>query len=464
MNIIHFVTHDSGRFFGCYGRPIGFSPNIDRFAAESVRFNQAFCSAPCCGPSRVCTMTGQYSHVNGSLGLGSMGWPIPLEKQTLVDHLNGAGYQTAHVGFCHERLYGEMRYEIDGKAGEDESYWNCDARNVADKAIEFFGSRDKSRPFYLNLATNETHAGHLRGSPKLRKRHGDPVDRDLSWVPPTEPDTPETRARWANFYASLQYVDHHFGRILEAVDAHGLRDDTLVVFTTDHGTGCQRGKRHVYQPGTEIALLVRPPKGCRTGYTVDHLIGNIDYFPTLLEAAGAVDRIPGDINGRSFWPLLAGKEYSPHPHIFVERNYHGEKMPDETEYADKYDPQRSIRTRDFVYIRHFRPQARSQPWYREEIDTFDLNPNLGFEGCEPLPLENRERPDVELYDLRHDPWEQHNVAGRGEYADTETRLAAQLDQWMRETNDPAFQPGLPPPIMDPAHWPTRGSVIELERR
>ncbi|MFP4353098.1 MAG: hypothetical protein ACLFTU_09740 [Puniceicoccaceae bacterium] len=101
-----------------------------------------------------------------------------------------------------------------------------------------------------------------------------------------------------------------------------------------------------------------------------HPIGNIDYFPTLLEAAGAADRIPGDVNGRSFWPLIAGQDYRPHGHIFVERNYHGEKMPDETEYAA-----------------------------------------------------------------------------------IESRLAAELDQWMRGTNHPAFEPGPPPPLMDPRTGP-----------
>ncbi|MGD2175226.1 MAG: sulfatase-like hydrolase/transferase, partial [Candidatus Brocadiaceae bacterium] len=64
-NILYVVTHDTGRFLGCYGRPIPFSPNLDRFAAEGVRFSRAYCSAPCCGPSRNCAMTGKYRHVTG---------------------------------------------------------------------------------------------------------------------------------------------------------------------------------------------------------------------------------------------------------------------------------------------------------------------------------------------------------------------------------------------------------------
>lgn len=139
-NILYIVSHDTGRFLGCYGRPIRFSPNLDRFAAGAIRFDRACCSAPCCGPSRVCAMTGKYSHVTGTLGLGHMGWHLPDEEPTLVDHLNAGGYQTCHVGFQHERCYGEMRYEVDGTE-DDQRYWKCDARLAVDSALDFLANR-----------------------------------------------------------------------------------------------------------------------------------------------------------------------------------------------------------------------------------------------------------------------------------------------------------------------------------
>lgn len=467
MNILYFITHDTGRFLGCYDRPISFSPNLDEFASEGVQFDRAYCSAPCCGPSRACVMTGQHSHNNGSLGLGSMGWPIPLEKRTLIDEFNDAGFETVHFGFSHERLYGQMRYAIDGQPGVNEHLWNCDARVVADNAIDYLKKRKPGdRPFFINAATNETHASHLLSSERLRQRHDGPVDSDLAWVPPTEKDTPKIRARWANFYASLQYVDHHFGRILQALEETGLDEETLVVFTTDHGTGAARGKRFVYETGVEIALLVRPPrgKGYATGVRVPHLIQNIDYFPTFLEAVGAP--LPEGLDGRSFWSVLEGKnDYRPHEHLFIERNYHGERDVSEIrqEYYDKWDPQRVIRTPEFAYYLNCRPHARKRLHYAAEME--DLDPRHGFEGGEFLPEIDEDRPAEELYDLRHDPWEQNNVAGRGEYAAVQRDLAAKLEAWMKETDDPALTPDiLPPPLTDPVEWPIPGSVVEVKQR
>jgi arylsulfatase A-like enzyme len=261
-------------------------------------------------------------------------------------------------------------------------------------------------------------------------------------------------------------VDHHFGRILQALEETGQAEDTLVIFTTDHGAGSARGKRYVYEPGVEIALLMRPPRGAgfRAGYRVPHLIQNIDFFPTLLEAAGAP--VPGGIDGRSFWPVLTGNgDYTPHEHLFIERNFHGERDPTSgvTGYVDKWDPQRLVRTQNFAYVRNCKPEARKRPHYAAEMTGLLNVP--GFEGAEFAPVIDEERPAEELYDLRHDPWEQTNVAGRSEYADAQRDLAAKLDHWMRETNDPGLRPEvIPPPLTDPVEWPVHGKVVEVAQR
>src|SRR5689334_17950338 len=117
-NVLYFVAHDLGRFLGCYDRPIR-SPNLDSFAQQGVKFTNAYCTSPCCGPSRVCAMTAKYPQTTGTIGLGNLGWLLPKEEPTLVDHYNEAGYETVHVGFCHERQYGEMRYQVDGKKGDE---------------------------------------------------------------------------------------------------------------------------------------------------------------------------------------------------------------------------------------------------------------------------------------------------------------------------------------------------------
>lgn len=455
LNVLYFITHDTGRFLGCYDRPIPWSPNLDQFARRGVRFDRTYCSAPCCGPSRNCAMTGKYSHVTGTLGLGGMGWCLPEEEPTLVDHFNRAGYETVHMGFCHERRYGEMRYRVDGSR-EDETLWQDAAEIVVDNAIGYLRNRDTSRPFYMNLATGETHAGHTG-----KERHGGPVPEDQVWVPPTVPDLPEIRRYLADWYSGLRYLDDQFGRLMSAVEELGLLETTLIVFTTDHGVSGQRSKGHLYEPGVEISLLVRPPGGMRRGYAVDCLIPNIDFMPTWLEAAGLP--VPDGVNGRSFWGLLAGGDYAPREQIFMERNFHGERPSRySTDFIDKYDPQRAVRTGDLHYVRHFRPDARPRPWYRHEIEGWeDIE---GHKLGSPLPIECEPRPAEELYDTRHDPWEQVNLAGRPEYGERKRELADQLERWMRATEDPALSDEMPEPLEEAARWPTRDRVVEVERR
>jgi arylsulfatase A-like enzyme len=451
LNVIYLVSHDTGRFLGCYGRPLGVTPNLDRFAADNVRFARAYCSAPCCGPSRCCVMTGKYSRRTGTLGLGGMGWDLPDAERTIVDDFNDAGYTTVHMGFCHERRYGEMRYQVDGKRHvDDERYWKCSAHLVVDNALDWLQREGRKRPFYMNLGIGETHVGHLGV-----RDYGPQVPPQDVWLPPVVPDTAATRDFFGRWYAEVRYFDQQVGRLLAGIEQLGFADDTLVVLTTDHGITTQRGKGHLYETGAEIFLLARLPGGARRS-VVDHLIPNIDFRPTILDACGLP--VPEGLDGRSFLPLLSGSDgYRPHERVFTERNYHGELITRGGDtYMDKFDPQRAVRTPDLHYIRHVRPQARSRPWYRAELtDLIPLGPHT-FPSA--MPIEDQPRPTEELYDLRHDPWEQDNLADRPEYQAQKRALAADLDRWNRETDDPALKYELPPPLCEP-RWPTKDRPV-----
>lgn len=487
LNILYFITHDSGRFFGCYDRPITASPNIDRFAAEGVNFTNAFCSSPACGPSRSCVMTGKYAHNHRMMGTCGR-WSLPEEDQTLVDHFNDAGIQTAHFGFTHERRYGNMRYEIDGEFGsEKEHYWDDAAEDVVDHAIEFLTSmRDPARPFFLHCATGETHESHYYV--RLRE-HGGPYPLDEVYIPPNTPDVPGryisepeidpgilkrlanprtgsdpqidpasiplprtppapgVRERMALHYASVRYVDTHFQRLLDALDSLGLRDKTLIVFTTDHGLSSNaRSKGFMYDCGVEIALAMQAPAqvGGQRGAIVNHLIPNIDVMPTLLQVAGLTP--PAGIPAQTFWPLLVGESYTPRDYIFTERNFHGEGLDIFTtpRVVDMYDPVRTIRTNQYHYLRNFLPHKRSrQPLYHE-ITGAACHPWFQY-GSSFDPEPSAPRPAEELYHITHDPTEQIDVAQRPEYARIKARLSALLEQIMQDTNDFALSGEVPAP-------------------
>ena len=437
-NIVYVIAHDLGRTLGCYGEAV-LTPQLDRFAAEGVRFDRAFCAAPACSPARGCAYTGQYSHTNGLMGLVNGGWSLPIESKTFVDYLNGAGYHTVVSGLDHTRARREdMRFK---------QYLTHAPRTAGavDDAIGFLDTYEGDAPFLLNVGTVEVHSSQWlsqhppanRFGPGASLRdYGRAPDPGKAFLPACMPDFPLVRAEMANMQACVEYFDFHIGRLLNAIDRLSYRENTVVMVTTDHGIDGMRAKTSVYDKGTEITCLVRGP-GIASGAVMGELVENIDYLPTFLELAGA--EIPDSIQGRSLLPLLSGESAAWREMIFTERNYHGgnvEPRPDGA--SSNYDPIRSVRTQDLHLIRNFQPGK----WLPTPPDVRDVKP-LGAWLPSMLPVPDQPRPELELYDLRTDPNEWHNVAEDPAYTSECERLLAALDQWMRDTDDPLLQGPIP---------------------
>lgn len=432
-NIIYIVAHDLGRMLSCYGR--GFSsPNLDRFASQGALFNKAFCASTACSPSRGCAWTGQYAHSNGLMGLVNRGWSLPVECRTVVDYLNDAGYHTALVGLDHTR-----RFREDHRFAQ---YLPADPRTsvAVDSAIEYLQTRQgQGQPFYLNMGTIEVHGSQWatwHGN-REKTKVNPPLDRygwadpETAPIPPTFVEAPQVRREMANYQACISYLDFHLGRLFNALDRLGLSEDTLVMFNSDHGMEGLRGKGMLYELGMEIACMVRGP-GIAAGMQVEHMVQNIDYVPTFLEAAEV--EVPADIQGRSFWSLLQGEPYESAEKIFAERNFHGGPngtYPDGT--PTSFDPMRSVRTPTHHLIRNF-GAGRKRGWTPEDVpevyERFDMYPSGLFPGgTEP-------RDEVELFDLAKDPYDRKNVADDPQCKEVKEKLLGELDAWMRETRDP----------------------------
>lgn len=446
-NIIYVVCHDLGRVLGCYGAQVA-TPHLDRFAAQGIRFDQAVCNAPACSPSRMCAMTGKWAHRCGAFGLAHMGWPLPAAERTIVDHLNDAGYQTAHFGLGHERHPQQNRYQIDGE--DDWSDWA--ASRAVDRSIDWLRSRqqeDDRRPFYFNIGTQEVHASKWRQDDVVERDYGGPVAAEDVWIPPHLPDVPGLRQRFRNFQAAIRHLDQQFGRLLRAIDELPDAANTMIIFTTDHGIDGHRDKGTLYERGVETALLIRPPAELRGGYAVSHLIQNIDFVPTFLDAAGVP--VPGDCDGRSFWPLLSGEAYQPHDAVFTERNFHGEHPEWGVDhFIDRFDPIRSIRTERFHYLRRFDAGCKPRAWRWHEVEE-------AATASADIPPPTQPRPREELYDVLHDPQETRDLAARPEYRHVLRELRARVQQWMATTGDPVHGGTVPEPYCAPG-WGNWSSV------
>jgi len=390
-------------------------------------------------------MTGMYAHNNGLMGIaptGPAGWHLPETNITQVDLFNAAGYETINVGGQHERATtAHMRYQVIRDESND-----CDW--VFRNALELLKERrDRNRPFYMNVFTGEIHASKsMPGAPACRAQDYPPVRARDVVLPATLPDLPEVREVYAHCNAAVQFLDQEFGKFFRSVQEMGFEEDTLMIFTTDHGLDGLRSKGTIYDAGTQIALMVRGAGVEPTPRRVAPLIQNIDVLPTLCEATGI--SIPAKVQGRSFWPLLSGGDYRPHENIFAERNYHG--SPNVGKYQLHYDPARSVRTGRFHYVRNF-AERPNHIWYPSEIKKVRDIPLDKIAYVNPLfpPFAN-ERPREELFDLANDPNETTNLSNDPAYAEEKAMLIGLMNQWMQDTKDPILTGPIPPNF---SPWP-----------
>lgn len=437
-NILYVIPHDLGRHLGVYGRPVA-TPGIDDLAARGALLTQAHCNSPACMPSRCCAMTGLHAHRHGCLGT-SHGWQLPADRLTVVDHLNAAGYETVIAGLQHER---EPFYSL--PTGEDPNRYRRNLRrtgesdeilaaSVVDRAIAYLRAwRPENGPFYLNVGIREPHATTWLPSSTIAKaidsEHRYGVDRQRDTVPPPGfPDNRTTRAMISRFNPVVRHLDAQVARLHAALEETGLAENTLFVFATDHGIFGPRHKTTCYAAGTEIAAFTLWPGRIASGLRVDHPIGNIDFMPTLLEAAGVP--APLGIDGRSFLGALTGEPHNPHHAIVTERNHHA-----------NYDPVRTVITPRFHYLRNAHPRAKRFLTAPEILalpaPDRDRWPNPLTKDCDSPDLADWPgRPAEELYDLQADPDEFRNLADDPALATVKAGLSDYLDRWMRADHDP----------------------------
>ena len=426
-NILIVHCHDLGQYLHCYGVKTVQTPHLDTLASEGVRFARSFCTNPGCSPSRASIFTGRYPHSNGVMGLchANFAWDLNLGEKHMAEILRDAGYTTAAVGVIHETASGYKR------CGYEQYFSPASAEPATDAAIRLLHEfHDKpGKPFFLCVGFIEPHRlsykeptwpGALPGDSSFPGPALKPDDTLGVEIPGYLRDTEGTRRELAGLQGAIHHVDTQAGRLLAALKESGLESDTLVIFTTDHGVAMPRSKCSLYEPGVQVSLLMRLPsrQGWHGGDVRPEMINNIDYLPTILELAG--QPVPANIQGRSFVPLLDGKAYQPNRDIFTELTYH-----------DYYDPRRAIRTETHKLIVNFTTAPAfmdpSQSWRPSSDVVVPENRAMAY------------HPDVELYDLAKDPWEQNDVSRQSQYAEVRSDLLKRLYQHLVDTQDPILK-------------------------
>lgn len=377
--------------------------------------------------------TGRYPHATGVLGLthGFFGWDMHPDERLIGQALREAGYATMLLGIHHETRQGPAD-QVAARCGMDAVLPPATAEVLVDQAIERLERFSAGgQPFYMQIGFHEPHRIKGINEPDTYMGFiGDEIEPDDElgvYVPPYLAGDDGARTELAELQGAIHVLDQQIGRLLERLEQVGLAENTLVVATTDHGIAMPRAKCSLYDPGIEVALIMRlPSRGWSDGRTIPRMVSNVDLFPTLVELAG----LPVDerVHGRSLRPLLDGEPYMPREHVFSELTYH-----------DYYDPRRAIRTATHKLIVNFSTAPSfmdpTQSWQPRSRPAIPVNPAVAY------------HPPVELYDLGNDPNEWTNLASDPSYAAILADLIARLGRWMRETADPL----LTGPVSSPAH-------------
>jgi arylsulfatase A-like enzyme len=418
-NIVYIHSHDSGRYLQPYGADVS-TPALQKLASEGAVFRNAFSAAPTCSPSRAALLTGLYPHNNGMLGLAHRGFSLNDYSQHILYTLRAHGYTSVLAGLQHiapdphrigfDRLLAPadigFSQILAAKPVKTRSYASgrLSAREVAPAAAAFLDTRPQT-PFFLDVGFFETH-----------REYPDPEPEDLNYTAPPRPipDVGATRRDFASYRASARILDEGVRQVLDAIDRNGLRENTLIISTTDHGVSFPRMKCNLTDDGWGVSLILRGP-GISPGTVYDALVSQLDVFPTLCDYL-VIER-PSWLQGKSFLPILKGNAREIHDEIFAEINYHA-----------AYEPQRAVRTTRWKYIRRFGDRTTPVLPNCDDSPSKTLWLDAGWKS-QPVAQE-------ELYDLLFDPTEHNNLASDPAHQATLSEMRDRLHRWMVSTNDP----------------------------
>ncbi|WP_413431240.1 sulfatase-like hydrolase/transferase [Crateriforma spongiae] len=410
-NIIWIMAEDISTELACYGHPAVDTPNLDRLAKQGTKYENAFCTAPSCTPSRNAMITGVYQTRTDTQDQRRGGVVLPDAIKPIPHLLQDVGYFAA-LGCGYNKKtdlnFTTQKPLFDGKDWKE---------------------REPDQPFFAQITLYSSHRlePHWSGGwAGIRKRSTDPVDVSKVELPPYLPDTPITRLDWAEYLDSIELVDSQVGEILQRLEDEGIADDTVVIFCGDNGRCHLRGKCWLYDGGLKVPLIIRwPERLAEENVAVqEDLVSMIDVSATVLSVAGV--ELPEVLDGR---PLI-GSQAKQRSEIFAARDLVDEVM----------DHIRCVRTKQYKYIRNYTPENG----YRECKYVCNHRPmwpeiqRLASEGklteTQQLLLKER-KPVEELYDVVADPHEIHNLAGNADYAATIKDLRGRLDQWLKDTDD-----------------------------
>lgn len=418
--IFYFSDQQRADSAGCYGQKLPVTPNLDKIAEEGTLFENAFTCQPVCGPMRACLQSGVYASQNGCYRNDIA---LPLDCKTIAHYLKEAGYDTAYVGKWHlasdkNNNYKTKAVPVERRGGYD--YWRASdileftshgyngyvydennnrldfkgyrADRINDYAVEYLKNQKHEKPFFMFISQLEPHHQNDRlrfeapkGASKNFRNYETPGD--LKGM------LGDWKLMYPSYLACCNRVDQNFGKLIQALKDEGLYENTVVIYTSDHGchfrTRNFEYKRSCHEASTKVPLVITG--GAFTGGgKVSDLVSLIDLPATVLDIAGV--EIPEHFEGKSLQDLKG------HESVFMQIS---ESQIGRAVRTDRWKYSVSAKNADCAFA----------PKYTEDF----------------------------LYDLDNDPYEKNNLIEDPEYKDVKKELREILLEYMKKINEPSLE-------------------------
>ena len=413
------TCHDLGQHLGCYGVETVQTPNIDSLAARGVRFDNFYSTSAVCSPGRSSLHTGRYPQSNGMMGLihAPWWWKFNDGERHTAEILGDCGYESVLIGYNHLSTNPiELGYD---KLLASE----IDPHSTVREAQGFIeNAKSAEQPFFAKVGFSEVHRKFTNGSDSEK---GVFIP---GWLQPSQ----DMKDDFAAFQATIKFFDDRVGEILDTLAASDIVDDTLVVFTADHGIPYPGAKWTVRKAGIEVPFILYQPKTEFSGGKVfSEVMSNVDVLPTLLDYIQ--EEIPENIEGCSFMNFIDGIiTEAPRKEAFAQ--YTPEMKRDNTS--------RSVITERYHLIRYF-DAGRSLEY------PVNVHPQL-FANHERRCETRGPRPYVQLFDIENDPYELNDIGAVPENSVIVDDLSKRLLSWMENVNDPLLEGPVRTPYYDQA--------------
>lgn len=457
------------------------TPAFDRIAKEGVYFSNCIAGSPGCAPSRSTIVTGRYHWQNEQSGQHASSW---MKKYIpFVDLLNNNGYATGITGkgvdpFQYARNENDSLWRKTNAAGiahsnilykkgspDDKRTANgISTTNYFENFKYFMENVRGDKPFFFWYGSHEPHRKYERDSWKRNNKNPDEIKK----VPDFFPDNGVIRGDMLDYAVEIEWFDLHLQRMLKYLEDIGELENTIVIVTADNGMPFPRAKANGYDYGIHVPMAIRFPKKFPGGRVVDDPISFVDLAPTILEITKTSYRGMLPISGKSILDILESKDQGivdpSKKYVFAGRERHSSSR-----YKNWGYPQRMIRSKDFLYIWNIKPERwpagapqRIKPGTTDELlPMYGIDENgihhseWAFTDIDSSPTKSyivehhndenikpyfewavAKRPQIELFDIKNDPYCLTNLAGNPKYADVEKEMKDALMSELKKSKDP----------------------------